>query len=221
MIPRFCSQRRSGRRGTRKVPKVLLQKFLGKRGNDAASGSCVHRFLHPEKPGNDPCHISIDHGPGFAKTNGSYGRGGIGPYPFQFQKSLAGAGKTSPQFPGNCPGGLVQVARPGIIAQSLPEQQDFPFAGIRQGVHIREGCYETLEIRKALIHTGLLKDYLREPHAVRIGPGKDRYSGARAGPFYFFRTTPGEFSSWRDRFRQISLSSPPAFYKTLIFSALK
>ena len=65
------------------------------------------------------------------------------------------------------PGGLVQVAGPGVIAESGPQVQHFILLGFGQILHRRKPFDKTLEIGDHGGDLGLLEHDLRQPDLVR------------------------------------------------------
>ena len=63
--------------------------------------------------------------------------------------------------------GLLQVARPGVVAQARPQVQHFIFRRGGQGFDRRQGGHEPVEVVEHGADLGLLQHDLRHPHPVR------------------------------------------------------
>ena len=70
---------------------------------------------------------------------------------------------------------LVQVACPGIVPQSLPEEKDLVLRSLGQRYDIGKTLHEAHIVVMTLCHAGLLKDDFRNPYPIgicRVTPGQ-------------------------------------------------
>ena len=118
--------------------------------------------------GQDTVDIPIYHSGGQAEANGAYGGSGVVSYTFEATDALQGVRKGSQGH--DLLGGCVQVAGSGIVAQSLPEPQDFVLGGIGQVFYLGKPLHKALPIGFALDYSGLLENNFAEPDRIRI-PG--------------------------------------------------
>jgi len=63
----------------------------------------------------------------------------------------------------------MQVARPRVVAQPLPQPQHLVFLGFGQMGHSGETFHKLLPIGHALADTGLLQNHLAQPDRVGVG----------------------------------------------------
>ena len=152
---------------------LFRQQFVCQEGEFLFGLRSAHRSGDAEMAGQYAVHIAVHNGGGDAEADGSDGCRRIVSHSFEGTDTLQGVRKGAPGD--NLPGGRVKVPGAGIVSETLPEAQDFVFAGFGQVLNGREALHETLPIGRPLRDSGLLEDDFAEPDGIRVlrtAPGK-------------------------------------------------
>ena len=103
------------------------------------------------------------------ESDGGDGRRGIGADPGQRAQSCGFLGEIAAMPLDNGAGAGMQVAGARVIAEPLPELQDFVERGCGERPNIGPACHELVKIRADCSYCRLLQHDLAEPHAIRVG----------------------------------------------------
>ena len=127
------------------------------------------------EPCNEAVHVAVDDGVGESECEGGYGCRRIAANAFEGENLLVGAGENSMQVVGYVPGGGVEVAGAGVVAQSLPAFQHLFLGSVGQVLDGRVARDEVFVICPPLLYAGLLEDDFGQPDIVwivRAPPGQ-------------------------------------------------
>jgi len=141
----------------------------GERRHEAAAhrrGPGVPRF--PGPPGHDPDPVRLDGRHRLPVGEAGDGRRDV--RPDARQRFPFGPGRGESAVPGadDLPGGLPEVAGPGVVPGALPRLEDLGKGGPGEGSDVREPREEPRVVRERLLDPGLLEEDLRDPDAVRV-----------------------------------------------------
>ena len=143
---------------------LFVELLLRKLGKSAFARGGIYGRGDGKETRENAIYVSVDHGTGLIIGNGANGCRRIVAHPAQAANFVVGFGKAA------CGNYLLrcrmQVARPAIVAQALPQLHHLVLGGGGKGFDIGKTVYEALIITAPLLHPGLLKDDFGEPHAI-------------------------------------------------------
>ena len=132
------------------------------------------RRLDGESPRDHPLDIAVDGSGGTVEGDGGNGGGGIRPDAGQGHETRLIGWKAAAQIARDGDGALVQLARPGVVAQTRPFGQHLIEAGGGEVGNARPAGDEAAEIGRDGGNRGLLQHDLRQPYPVGIGSAAGR-----------------------------------------------
>jgi hypothetical protein len=153
------------------------------RGPSALDASALSLKGVARQPGQDSHDVPVHAGPRLAERDARDGGGRVGANPGELGKLVRGPGQIAGRR-----GRLrqeMQVAGPGVVAESLPELQDLRFTGGREGRKIGKGGHPAHEVGQHRRHLGLLEHEL-----AHDGPVGGRRLAPRQAPA--IRPVPGQ-----------------------------
>ena len=132
------------------------------------------RRLHGAKAGDHALDVAVDDGRRPVMGDGRDRCGGVAPDPGQRPQRGLLVRELPVVIGQKPPRAGVQVARPRVVAESLPGVEHLVELGAGQSLEARPALQETLEVAGHHRHRGLLQHDLAEPDPVGVGPGAGR-----------------------------------------------
>ena len=161
------------------LPRRVARQHLLQSGREASAdpgGGDVARVACPPRGDPEAVRLEGDHGGSVEEARQS------ARHIRAHARKLLPLGDGRWEAPGALPddplGRLVEVARAGVVAGSLPGLQDLLPPGPGQRLDGGEATREPLEVGDRLLDAGLLKEHLGDPDLVRVavGPPGERAS---------------------------------------------
>src|SRR5690554_278075 len=146
----------------------LVNKLQGQFFKFLLARSGIYWCRNPKNTRKNTENVSIHYSSGFIITNACNGTGGIIAHTFKFKQIGIIVRENAAHFVRYCFCCGVQISCPGIIAQTLPQFQNFCFWCICQLFYCWKGFEKLQIIRQSLLNTRLLKDNFGKPHTVWI-----------------------------------------------------
>ena len=121
------------------------------------------------KTAEDAHDVAIEDGVGEIEGDARHGRGGVRADARKGADLIVGCGERAPF--GDLPGGTMQVAGTGIVAESRPEGEDVRLGGGGEQFDGGEAGEEALIVRDDGCGAGLLEHDFAQPDRIRIAGG--------------------------------------------------
>ena len=161
------------------------QHGLGRRPKQLLAGRRRGLAVVGQQPAEDPHRVGFQDRPPLVEGDGEDRPRRVAANARQSLDRLGIAGEAAVVVGDDLPGGLVELPRAAIVAQSFPKPQDLLLIGLRQRANRGQGGQKPLEVRLDGFHLRLLEHDFAQPDGVRVAACRakaDRGRGGRTMP---------------------------------------